>query len=67
MSIRVKRRLDLLHLLTTHAERVDVDKEIERKTGLYCDKGIDQISDDELRRIVEAVRAKKKKVMEVYA
>lgn len=67
MSIRVKMRLDRLRIFTTHEDRVDIDKEIERRTGLYCDKGIDRISDDELRQIVEAVKAKRKKVVEVYA
>lgn len=67
MSIRVKTRLDRLQLTTTHENRVEIDREIESRTGLYCDKGIDQISDDELRQIVEAVRAKKKRVVEVYA
>ena len=67
MSIRVKQRLDILKISTTHEERVEIDKEIEGRTRLYCDIGIDKVSDAELRQIVEDVRRRKKKVMEVYA
>lgn len=61
MSIRVKARLNRLNILTTHEERVEIDREIERRTNVYCDTGIDKISDDELKEIVELVRRRRKR------
>ena len=65
MSIRVKQRLDTLRILTTHEDRVEIDKEIERITNVYCDKGIDKISDAALREIAEGIKRKKKKAPEI--
>jgi hypothetical protein len=63
MSIKVKIRLRQMNLLfkTIHEDRVKIDEEIERRTGLYCDEGIDKISDDELREIVEKILTNKLK------
>ena len=61
MSIRVKRRLDILKITTTHEDRVEIDKEIERRTNQYCDNGIDKITDAELIQIVGYIRDRKKK------
>jgi hypothetical protein len=57
VSIKVKARLRQMNLLfrTTHEDRVKIDEEIERRTGQYCDEGIDKITDDELREIVEMI------------
>ena len=66
MSIRVHKRLRILFIETTNEERQEIDREIERRTKVYCDTGIDRISDEELRQIVENIR-KKKKVEEIYA
>ena len=61
MSRKVKQRLDALRILTEHEERVEIDKVVEEKTGKYCDDGIDEISDEELRHIVEEARKRLKK------
>ena len=60
MSIRVKARLAQLLIQTTHEERLEIDKEIERRTRESCETGVDKITDQELRDIVEYVRRKKK-------
>ena len=43
MSIRVREWLRLMGLfgLTSHQDRVEIDREIERRTGVYCDEAID--------------------------
>ena len=56
----------LLENLPDHDERVDIDKEIEKQTGKYCDEGVKQLTDEQLKEIVERVRRRKKRV-EVYA
>ena len=67
MSIRVHERLRRLFIETTHEERQEIDREIEQRTKVYCDTGIDRISDEELRQIVADIWRKKKKVEEIYA
>ncbi|MBI4258302.1 MAG: hypothetical protein HY619_05040 [Thaumarchaeota archaeon] len=68
MSIKVHQRLLRLLIMTTHEERQAIDREIEARTKVYCDKGIDKISDQELRVIVDMVRRRKaRKIPEVYA
>jgi len=47
---------------TTHEERLEIDREIERRTRENCETGVDKITDQELRSIVEYVRRKKKSV-----
>jgi len=65
MSIRVRewlRLMDLLHL-TTHEDRVEIDREIERRTGVYCDDAIDRglISKREFEEIVHSILKRRKK------
>ncbi|HID43628.1 MAG TPA: hypothetical protein EYP30_07665 [Archaeoglobaceae archaeon] len=65
MSIVVKERLresGLLHL-TTHEDRVEIDRMIEEITGMYCDEGVKVLSESEFLEIVESIirRRKKKK------
>ena len=67
MSIRVHKRLRILFIETTNEERQEIDREIERRTKVYCDTGIDRLSDEELRQIVADIWRKKKKVEEIYA
>lgn len=67
MSIRVHERLRRLFIETTHEERQEIDREIERRTKVYCDTGIDRLSDEELRQIVADIWRKKKKAEEIYA
>jgi len=53
---------------TTHEDRVEIDREIERRTGVYCDDAITRhlISEQEFREIVsEILNRKKKKRKEV--
>lgn len=61
MSIKVKARLNRLLIETTHEERIEIDREIERRTKVYCDEGIDRISDSELKEIVELVRRRRRR------
>jgi len=66
MSVVVKDRLrksGLLHL-TTHEDRVEIDRIIEEITGMYCDEGAKLLSDDEFLEIVESVLRKRKKKVE---
>ena len=65
MSIRVRewlRLMGLLHL-TTHEDRVEIDRAIERRTGGYCDDAIDRglISKREFEEIVRAILKRRKK------
>ena len=65
MSVRVRewlKRMGLLHL-TTHDDRVAIDKEIELRTGIYCDDAIERelISKDEFEKIVRSILDRKKK------
>ena len=47
MSIKIKERLLRLLIETTHEERQEIDREVEKRTGEYCDKGIERVSDRE--------------------
>ena len=65
MSVKViewLKRMDLLHL-TNHDDRVAIDKEIESRTGIYCDNAIDKrlISENEFKQIVRSILNRKKK------
>jgi len=69
MSRLVKARLDALRIATTQEERFKIDLIVEERTGLNCDVGIKQISDGELKLIVEEARkrlAKKRGEVPVY-
>jgi len=63
--------LQALRLLdrTTHEDRVEIDREIERRTGVNCDTAILQklISEEEFRAIVEAILKKKKRKKKLEA
>lgn len=50
---------------TTHEDRLMIDREIEARTGLYCDEGIKELTDEEFKEIINKVK-KKKRVL-VYA
>ncbi len=56
MSRRVRARLDEpnLTVLADHELRVELDREIERFYGGYCDTVIDKVSDEELKALVYA-------------
>ena len=61
MSIKVFERLSKMLVETAHEERVEIDKEIEKKTGKYCDEGVNELSDTEFIEIVNKVKKKRKK------
>ena len=61
MSIKIKEWLRRLGIDTTHEEREEIDREIERKTGQYCDKGTELLSEAEFLAIVNFVRRKHRK------
>jgi hypothetical protein len=61
MSIKVREWLRRLGIDTTHEEREEIDREIERKTGQYCDKGVELLSEAEFLAIVDSVRRRRKK------
>ena len=61
MSIKVFERLVKMMVETTHEERKEIDKDIEDKTGKYCDEGVDELSDTEFIEIVNKVKRKRKK------
>jgi hypothetical protein len=75
MSSKVKERLKKLALEMTHEERITLDEALDKiamKMGLIvvgrgCDTLIEQISDDELKIIVEKIKKKKKKLLELSA
>jgi len=63
MSDNVKLRLQImkwLHL-TDHDDRVELDKIIEDITGKNCDIGVSQLSDKEIKEILQGIWARKKK------
>ncbi len=61
MSIKVFERLRKMLIEATHEERAEIDEEIEKKTGKYCDKGVEELSDTEFIEIVNKVKRKRKK------
>jgi len=48
---------------TTHEDRVEIDLEIERRIGVYCDDAITRhlISEQEFREIVATILNRKKR------
>ena len=65
MSIKVKLWLKALGLyeLTTHEDRLEIDREIKRRTGVYCDDAVEKrlVSEEEFKEIVDAILGRKKK------
>lgn len=61
MSIKVREWLRRLAIDTTHEEREEIDREIERKTGQYCDKGVELLGEAEFLAIVNSVKRRRKK------
>jgi len=65
MSQKVREWLMLLQLFdqTTHEDRLEIDWEIERRTGIYCDDAITRqlISEQEFREIVATILNRKKR------
>jgi len=70
MSKRVREWLARLNLLseTTHEDRKEIDREIEKRTNLYCDDAIEEglVTQAEFLEIINMVlKRKKKKAMEI--
>ncbi len=63
MSDKVKERLMLMRVLglTTHEDRVELDRRIEQKTGKYCDDGVADLTDEEIMEILRQIWAVKRK------
>lgn len=65
MSQKVREWLRLMQLfhMTTHEDRVNIDQEIERRTGVSCDDALNRrlINEKEFRKIVEQILNRKKK------
>ncbi len=61
MSIKVKEWLRRLGIDTTHEEREEIDREIEQRTGQYCDKGVELFTEAEFLAIVDLAKRKRRK------
>ncbi len=65
MSNRIREMLKRIGLLdqTTHEERLEIDREIERITGEDCDRAIERklIDEPTFKKIVEYILLSKKK------
>jgi len=63
MSDKVKEWLLKLHIQTDHSERLEIDAEIERRTGENCDVAITKgmVSESVFREIVDSVKRKKQR------
>jgi len=68
MSIKVREWLRALGLYgqTTHEDRLEIDKEVENRTGVNCDYAIENkmIDEEEFRRIVMLVIRWRKQALE---
>ncbi len=51
---------------TTHDQRVEIDREIERRRNMYCDDAVERglVSEEEFLKIVSLVKKRKKKKKE---
>lgn len=56
MSIKVKMRLDALNILTTHEERMEIDRLLEERMGMYCDDAVGLLNDEEFRKLVDEAK-----------
>ena len=63
MSIKVREWLRRLGIETSHEEREEIDREIEQRTGRYCDDGIALLSEAEFLAIVSSVRRRRRKAI----
>lgn len=54
---------------TTHEQRVEIDREIERRKNMYCDDAVERglVSEEEFLEIVSLVKKRKKKKKEEIA
>jgi hypothetical protein len=68
--VRSLLRMMGLYELTDHEDRLEIDREIERRTGVSCDEAIEMglIGKDEFLSIVQEILRRKKgrKEVELY-
>jgi hypothetical protein len=68
--VRSLLRMMGLYELTDHEDRLEIDREIERRTGVSCDEAIEMglIGRDEFLSIVQEILRRKKgrKEVELY-
>jgi hypothetical protein len=68
--VRSLLRMMGLYELTDHEDRLEIDREIERRTGVSCDEAIEMglIGRDEFLAIVQEILRRKKgrKEVELY-
>lgn len=67
MSNKVKERLRKMGIEFDHFDRQDFDRILEQISGKTCDEAILVVSDDQIRRAVETIKRKKKRILEVAA
>ena len=63
MSFKIKDWLRRLGIETSHEERQEIDREVERRTGKACDTGIDDLSEEQFRDIVASIKRKTKPLL----
>lgn len=67
--VRLWLKLFALYERTVHADRLEIDKEIEKRKGVNCDEAIEHglVTEEEFREIVMMIlkRKKKKEIMPV--
>jgi len=56
LSIKVKIRLDALNILTTHEERMEIDRLLEERMSMYCDDAVGLLNDEEFRKLVDEAK-----------
>ena len=67
MSRKVREWLLRLRITTTHEERTEIDREIERRKGVHCDDAVEKgmVSEEEFLEIVNLIKKRKKKKKEI--
>ena len=67
MSRKVKEWLKRLQIETTHEERIEIDREIERRKNINCDDAVEKglVSKAEFLEIVNLIKSRKKKKKEI--
>jgi len=67
MSRKVREWLTRLRITTTREERIEIDREIERRKNLYCNDAIEKgvVSEEEFSEIVDLIKKRKKKKKEI--
>jgi len=69
MSKKVRELLKWLGILdqTTHEDRLEIDREVERETGLPCDEGVEKMTKGDFVDLVARVLRKRGKKLKIPA